>query len=115
MNTRDKFHAWLVTLGYRDDIKPLPSGSYNSENVDALWGCWQAANSLVEQEAPLTLSQIRHTLAWTQEHMAKELGISLRTYCRNEKSGGSKTLQKMASLIYVSFSKDKAAQNQTLP
>ena len=50
MNTRDKFHAWLVTLGYRDDIKPLPSGSYNSENVDALWGCWQAAIASVEAD-----------------------------------------------------------------
>jgi len=115
MNTRDKFHAWLATQGYRDDIKPLPSGSYYSERVDSLWRCWQAAHNLFEQEAPLTLSQIRHNLAWTQERMAMELGISLRTYCRNEKSGGSKTLQKMASLIYASFSKDKAAQNQDLP
>jgi hypothetical protein len=43
MNTRDKFHAWLITQGYRDDIQALPSGTYASERVDALWGCWQAA------------------------------------------------------------------------
>ena len=62
-----------------------------------------------------TLRYIRKQLGLKQERMAIELGISLRTYCRNEKSGGSKTLQKMASLIYVNFLKDKAAQTQTLP
>ena len=43
MNTRDKFHAWLVTQGYRPDIKPLPSGNYASSHAQTLWECWQAA------------------------------------------------------------------------
>jgi hypothetical protein len=44
MNTRDKFHAWLATQGYRDDIKPLALGStYASSHVQALWDCWLAA------------------------------------------------------------------------
>jgi DNA-binding XRE family transcriptional regulator len=47
------------------------------------------------------LRNIRHSLGWTQERMAQELGVSLRTYCRQERLGGSKPLQKLASMIYV--------------
>jgi hypothetical protein len=43
MNTRDKFHAWLATQGYRDDMQPLAGGAYPSERVQALWDGWQAA------------------------------------------------------------------------
>jgi len=44
MNTRDKFHAWLATQGYRDDIKPMALHStYTSSHIQALWECWQAA------------------------------------------------------------------------
>ena len=53
----------------------------------------------------MNLRQIRHQLKWTQEHMARELGVSLRTYCRQEKSGGSASLLKLASLIYVNQGK----------
>jgi hypothetical protein len=41
MNTRDKFHAWLATQGYRDDMQPLAGGAYPSERVQALWDGWQ--------------------------------------------------------------------------
>lgn len=50
----------------------------------------------------MNLRQIRRQLGWTQERMAQELAVSLRTYCRQEKSGGSKSLQKLAHLIHVS-------------
>jgi len=40
---RNTFHAWLVTQGYRSNIKPMPSGNYNSSHVQTLWECWQAA------------------------------------------------------------------------
>jgi DNA-binding XRE family transcriptional regulator len=53
----------------------------------------------------MNLRQIRHQLQWTQERMARELGISLRTYCRHEKTGGSCSLLKLASLIYLNESK----------
>ena len=52
----------------------------------------------------MNLRQIRRQLGWTQERMARELMISLRTYARQEKSGGSKTLKKLALMI--------AAQNE---
>jgi len=40
--------------------------------------------------------------------MARELGISLRSYCRQEKAGGSPTLLKLASLIYRNESKQNS-------
>lgn len=51
------------------------------------------------------LRQIRTQLKWTQERMARECGVSLRTYCRQEKSGGKPSLQKLASLIQLKESK----------
>lgn len=43
MNSRDQFHAWLATQGYRANMQPLAGGTYPSSNVQALWECWQAA------------------------------------------------------------------------
>lgn len=53
----------------------------------------------------MNLRTIRHQLQWTQEHMARELGVSLRTYCRQEKSGGKPSLLKLACLIQLKESK----------
>jgi DNA-binding XRE family transcriptional regulator len=53
----------------------------------------------------MNLRQIRHQLKWTQEHMARELGISLRTYCRQERAGGKPSLLKLASLICINENK----------
>lgn len=54
-----------------------------------------------------TLRTLRQQLQWTQERMASELGISLRTYCRQEKSGGSQSLLKLANLIFVNETTNK--------
>jgi DNA-binding XRE family transcriptional regulator len=59
----------------------------------------------------MNLRQIRTQLHWTQEHMARELGISLRTYCRQEKAGGSPSLLKLASLIYCNESKQNSLKS----
>jgi len=46
-----------------------------------------------------TLKQSRQQLGLTQEKMAQALGISLRSYCRQEHKGGSLPLQKLAELL----------------
>ena len=46
------------------------------------------------------LREIRAGLQWTQERMAKELSVSLRTYARQEAAGGDQTLRKLAAFIY---------------
>ena len=60
----------------------------------------------------MNLRQIRHQLKWTQERMARECCISLRSYCRQERSGGKPSLLKLASLIQVNESKQDSNQNQ---
>ena len=45
------------------------------------------------------LREIRAELKWTQERMAKELCISVRTYSRQEIAGGDGTLRKLAGFI----------------
>ena len=45
------------------------------------------------------LREIRNQLQWTQERMAQELCISLRTYSRQEHAGGDGTLRKLAGFI----------------
>jgi len=46
-----------------------------------------------------SLREIRSHLQWTQERMAQELCISLRTYSRQEHAGGDGTLRKLAGFI----------------
>jgi hypothetical protein len=48
MSARNKFHTWLATQGYRDDIKPMGS-TYPSSHVQALWECWLAAIESVKE------------------------------------------------------------------
>jgi len=60
----------------------------------------------------MNLRQIRTQLHLTQERMASELGISLRSYCRQEKAGGSKPINKLASLILRIDTANKLPQNQ---
>lgn len=64
MNTRDKFHAWLITQGYRDDIKPPALHStYTSSHIQALWECWLAAQPQwhATPEAPV---MDQHEFGW---------------------------------------------------
>ena len=49
-----------------------------------------------------TLKQSRHNLGLTQEKMAHALGVSLRTYARQESKGGSTTMRKLAELLATS-------------
>jgi len=46
-----------------------------------------------------TLKQSRQQLGLTQEKMAQVLGLSLRTYTRHEKAGGSAPVRKLAELL----------------
>jgi DNA-binding XRE family transcriptional regulator len=63
----------------------------------------------------MSLRQTRHQLGWTQQRMANELGISLRTYCRQEKSGGSAPLLKLSHFICTNQQKKNQCQNPPPP
>lgn len=45
------------------------------------------------------LKEIRMKLQWTQERMARELGLSLRTYCRAERNAPSEPVMRLAQFI----------------
>ena len=47
----------------------------------------------------LTLRDTRRAMRLTQAQMAIELGISLRTYCRQEKHGAPVPIMKLATLL----------------
>lgn len=59
MTSRDKFHAWLITQGYRPDIKPMPSGTYPGSHAQQLWECWLAAIESTEEEAKEAIWQVQ--------------------------------------------------------
>jgi DNA-binding XRE family transcriptional regulator len=63
----------------------------------------------------MSLRQTRHQLGWTQQRMANELGISLRTYCRQEKSGGSAPLLKLSHLICINQHNKYQCHNPASP
>lgn len=61
----------------------------------------------------MTLKQIRTSLGWTQERMARELGLSLRSYCRNEKSGPSEPVMRLAQFLGKYSQPERQMQSPT--
>jgi hypothetical protein len=60
MNTRDKFHAWLATQGYRGGLEPVtPEGTYPSSHIHHLWECWLAAIESVKEDHEEAIWQAR--------------------------------------------------------
>jgi len=48
------------------------------------------------------MNTLKQSLGLTQEKMAHALGVSLRTYARQESKGGSTTMRKLAELLATS-------------
>lgn len=51
-----------------------------------------------------------NALQWTQERMAKEVGVSLRTYARFEQRGASPAIEKLIGFIALNHTATALAQ-----